>query len=182
MFGCVYLLFSIELGQAWVSPTLITTTTPTHGIIVCHLPGICRTLVPKICVRHKMLYVFLYVDMLTCVIYNCMCSTEQQGRPELLLERYMYLLHIHIHVGLVNAQTHGINWFSLWSCCCPATYQLTCLCESESTNGLTVLLFCDVHVDIGAILNLLQCLCVIYGCRAVQTQCRDITGTAGYVL
>ena len=85
MFGCVYLLFSIELGQALVSPTLIMTTAPTHGIIVCHLPRICHTLVPKICVCHKMLYVFLYIDMLTCVIYNCMRLTEQQGQPELLL-------------------------------------------------------------------------------------------------
>ena len=37
------------------------------------------------------------------------------------------------------------------------------LCDSETTNGLTVLLFCDVHIDIGATLNLLQCLCVICG-------------------
>ena len=31
----------------------------------------------------------------------------------------------------------------------------TRLCESETTDGLTVLLFCDVHIDIGATLNLL---------------------------
>ena len=60
-----------------------------------------------------------------------------------------------------------------------------CLCaESETTDGLIVLLFCDVHIDIHvcATLNLLQCLCVICGCRAVQTNsARDITGTAAYV-
>ena len=40
------------------------------------------------------------------------------------------------------------------------------------TDELTVLrmLFYDVHIDIGATLNLLQsaCVCVICGCRAVQ--------------
>ena len=45
----------------------------------------------------------------------------------------------------------------------------TLLFESETTNGLTVLLFCDVHIDTSATLNLLQCLRVICGCRAVQT-------------
>ena len=42
-------------------------------------------------------------------------------------------------------------------------------CESETTDGLTVLLFCDVHIDMGTTLN---CLCVIfYLCmyRAIQT-------------
>ena len=42
-------------------------------------------------------------------------------------------------------------------------------CESKTTDELTVLLFCDVHIDISATLNLLQCLRVICGCRAVQT-------------
>ena len=45
----------------------------------------------------------------------------------------------------------------------------THLCESKMTDELTVLLFCDVHIDIGATLNLLQCLSVICGCRTVQT-------------
>ena len=45
-----------------------------------HLPHICRTLVPKICVRPEMLRVFWYNDVLMCVIYNCMHSTKQQGR------------------------------------------------------------------------------------------------------
>ena len=150
------------------------TTAPTRGIIVCHLPHICRTLVPKICVRP------MHSCVLTCsrawFITACAQLNSKDDRNYSLpakkisdKDRYMYLLHVHIHVGLVNAQTHGINWFSLWSCCCPATYQLTCLCESESTNGLTVLLFFDVHIDIGVTLNLLQCLCDIYGCRAVQT-------------
>ena len=42
-----------------------------------------------------------------------------------------------------------------------------CLCEM--TNGLTVLLFCDVHIGIGVTLNLLQCLCVVdVGCDHVE--------------
>ena len=43
-----------------------------------------------------------------------------------------------------------------------------------------ILLFCDVHVDKGATLNLLQYLRVICGCKAIQTnrECCDTTGTA----
>ena len=42
--------------------------------------------------------------------------------------------------------------------------------ESETTDELTVLLFYDIHIDIGVALNLLQsaCMRVICGCRAVQ--------------
>ena len=43
-------------------------------------------------------------------------------------------------------------------------------------------LFCDVHIHKGATLNLLHCLRVICGCRAIQT--KDTTGTtdtAAYV-
>ena len=42
------------------------------------LPRVCRTLAPEIRVHPEMLHVFLYIDVLTCVIYNCMHSTEQQ--------------------------------------------------------------------------------------------------------
>ena len=64
-------------------------------IIMYHLPRVCCTLVPEIrvcpemlrvCpemlrVCPEMLRVFQYIDVLmcTCVIYNCMHSTEQQG-------------------------------------------------------------------------------------------------------
>ena len=43
-----------------------------------HLPRICCTLVPKIRVCPEILHVFRYIDVLMCVIYNCMHSTEQQ--------------------------------------------------------------------------------------------------------
>ena len=57
------------------------------SIYLClyHLSRVCRTLVPEICVCPEMLRAFWYVDMLTCVIYNCMYSTEQQGRLELFV-------------------------------------------------------------------------------------------------
>ena len=42
------------------------------------------------------------------------------------------------------------------------------LCESEMTSGLTVLQFYDIRIDKSATLNLLQCMRVICGCRAVQ--------------
>ena len=50
--------------------------------------------------------------------------------------------------------------------------------------GLLILYcFCDVHTDKGATLNLLQCLRVICGCRAVQANKAEspLTGTAAYV-
>ena len=49
-----------------------------YACMYLSLPRICRTLVPKICVCPEMLRVFQYIDVLTCVIYNCMHSTEQQ--------------------------------------------------------------------------------------------------------
>ena len=49
-----------------------------------HLPCICRTLVPKICVCPDILCVFQYIDMLTCVVTTTYNSTEQQGQLELL--------------------------------------------------------------------------------------------------
>ena len=67
------------------------TTAPAHRIMVCiypsmyHLPRVFHTLVPEIRVRPEMLRVFQYIDVLTCVIYNSMHSTEQQRRLELLV-------------------------------------------------------------------------------------------------
>ena len=44
------------------------------------------------------------------------------------------------------------------------------------TDELTVPLFCDIHINKGATLNLLQCLLhVICGCRAVQTNSAEIS-------
>ena len=63
------------------------TTAPVRGIMVClyHLPRVCRILVPEVYVRPEMLRVFQYIEVLTCMIYNCMHSTEQQRRLELLM-------------------------------------------------------------------------------------------------
>ena len=62
-----------------------------------------------------------------------------------------------------------ISLLRQWSCSCPATCQRWRLCESKTTDKLTVLPFCDVHIDKGATLNLLGCLRVICGCRDLQT-------------
>ena len=43
---------------------------------IYHLPLVCRTLVPEIRVRPEMLRVFWYIDMLTCVIYNCRLNSN----------------------------------------------------------------------------------------------------------
>ena len=40
--------------------------------------------------------------------------------------------------------------------------------NTETTNELAVLLFCDIHIDIDETLNLLQCLHDICGCRALK--------------
>ena len=54
--------------------------------------------------------------------------------------------------------------------------------QKLTTDGLTGVLFCDIHIDIGSTLNLLQCLRVICGCRAVQTNSAEtVAGIAGYV-
>ena len=44
---------------------------PYTRMYVYHLPRICRTLVPEIRVCPEMLRVFRYIDVLTCVNYNC---------------------------------------------------------------------------------------------------------------
>ena len=132
-----------------------------------HLPRVCRTLVPEICVRPEMLRVIQYSDVLTCMIYNCMHSTEQHGRLELLVSA----VNVIDEDRKVNAQTHGIDRFSLlrqWNCSCPATCQHACVNQKRLMGCQTVLLFCDIHIDKGATLNLLQRLRVC-GCGAVQT-------------
>ena len=67
----------------------------------------------------------------------------------------------------VITQTHGINGFSLlmrqYNCSCPVTCQCTCVNQKQPISCWTVVLFCDVHINIGSTLNLLQCLHVICG-------------------
>ena len=61
-------------------PTLIMTTVPMRGIIVSDYVSfthVCCTLVPEIRACPEVLCVFRYIDVLTCVVYNYMHSTEQ---------------------------------------------------------------------------------------------------------
>ena len=97
-----YVISVMIIGWAWVrqSPTLIMRTAPVRRITVCtciyvsmyHLPRICHTLVPEICVHPEILGVFRYIGVLTCMIYNCMHSTEQQRRSELLVSAVKILM------------------------------------------------------------------------------------------
>ena len=41
-----------------------------------HLPHVCHILVPEIHVRPEMLRVFRYIDVFTCMIYNCTQQLE----------------------------------------------------------------------------------------------------------
>ena len=106
--------------------------------------------------------------MLTCVIYNCMHSNEQQGRLELLMSNHEDYRRrqvgecADIHVWYKQIQpTETVDLYLI--------NLPTGLCASETTDGLTVWPFCDVHIDISTTLSLLQCLRVICGCRPIQT-------------
>ena len=76
------------------------------------LPHVCRTLVLEICVRPEMLRVFQYIDVVTCMIYNCMHSTEQQRSLELLVPAVKTINEDRKE----NAQTHvGFSLLRQWS-------------------------------------------------------------------
>ena len=52
---------------------------------------------------------------------------------------------------------HRLSLLRQWGCSGPATKSLPHLCDT--TDRLTIMLFCDIYdIDIGATLNLLQCL------------------------
>ena len=100
------------------------------------------------------------VYALKCSTYSGMCGSharlsfvktpEQQGWEPLVVccEEYQQR-----HIGKC-----ADTWYKLIEStetvelCWPGHLPL-CLCET--TNGLTVLLFCDIHIDIGTTLNLL---------------------------
>ena len=111
-----------------------------------------------------------------CAIYNCMHSS-----------RMIVVCHEDYQRRQVNAQTHGVYGFSLlrqWICSCPATCLHTASVwirnQKRPKGSVTVLLFCDVHVDMGVTQN--SCVLLwICGYRAMQTKYGDTTSTAGYV-
>ena len=112
------------LGWAWASPALIVTTAHVCGIIVCHLPRICRTLVPEIHVCLEMLRIFLCIGILTCVIYNSIRWTAKMIKM-VCYENYR--------------QGQCADTFSLlrhwqWSCSCLATCQHAYMCDSKTTR------------------------------------------------
>ena len=51
---------------------------------------------------------------------------------------------------------------------CPVTCQRIFVTQKLLMGCRTVLLFCDIHIDVGMTLNLLQPLRVICGCIAIQ--------------
>ena len=55
-----------------------------------HLTCVCRTLVPEIRVRPEILRVFQYIDVFTCVIYNCtrLNGQERLGAARVCREAY----------------------------------------------------------------------------------------------
>ena len=109
-----------------------------------HLPCIYCALVPKICVRHKMLHVFWYIDVLTCMITHRL-NSKDNWTLELVV-----VCHEYYRQGQVGecADTwcKRIQPTERAQLLLPGNLP-TRLCESEMTNGLTVLLFCDVHIS-----------------------------------
>ena len=158
------------------------TTAPAHGIMVClyHLPRVCRTLVPKIRVcpeNAQGIPVYWRAH-----VHDFTTACTRLNSKEDWSYSCMSAVKIIDEDRWVNAQTHGINWLSLlrqWSWSCPATCQRACVNQKWPMSCFVKLLFCDVHIDKGAKLNLLHCLHVICGCRAIQT--KDTTDTATYV-
>ena len=74
IYTCTYIFNGVSLSE----PTLIMTMVPMSRIMITyHLPCVCCTLVAKIHARPEVLCLFRYIDVLTCVAYNYMQSTEQ---------------------------------------------------------------------------------------------------------
>ena len=113
----------------------------------------------------------MYYGMNLCIIY-----------PRLSHPRSVYGLKCSVYSGI---STCSRAWFTtvctqLWTAratgaTCSCSFQVTCHCacvnQKQPMGFRTVLLFYDVHIDIGMTLNLPQssCMRVICGCRAIQT-------------
>ena len=120
-----------------------------------------------------MLRVFWYIDVLTCVIYICMiynCEVALNWTARLtgvtcclpwrLLTKTSTCRWMRRHMVYTNS--------AYWDSEAVAAWQIACV-EQKTTDELTVLLFCDVHIDKGMALNVLQCMHLICRCRGVQT-------------
>ena len=139
-----------------------------NGIYLClyHLPCVCRILIPEICVRPVMLHAFWYIDVLMCVIYICMHWTEQQGR----LEALCLLWRLSMKTGRWMHRHMVYTDSAYWDSGAVAARQLGNMpvwIKNDWWAYCTAV--CDVHIDKVMKLNLLQYLCFICGCRAVQT-------------
>ena len=123
---------------------------------------ICRTLVSEARAHPEMLRVFWYIDMLTCVIYNCTQLNSKDDWSYL----FSYEDYRQRHVGVCAGTWY--KWIQLlqkWSCSCPATCQHACV--NQKQPGLLDCVRTAV-LYIGVTLNFLRTL-------------PNITGTAGYV-
>ena len=125
---------ALLLGRAWASPTLIMRTAPweqhidhENRIMVClyHLPRVCRTLVPEIHVRPEMLHVFRYSGG---HVRDLLCTP-----PEI------FYLWLHWTPRMAADSAY-------WDSGAVAAQQLA-NAPAKTTDGLNVLLLCDVHID-----------------------------------
>ena len=102
--------------------------------------------------------------------------------PRLSHPRSVYGLKCSVYSGILtcsrviyNCMHSTVNSKGDWSYTCSCSFQVTCHCacvnQKQPMGFRTVLLFYDVHIDIGMTLNLPQssCMRVICGCRAIQT-------------
>jgi len=103
--------------------------------------------------------ILVYWRVLTCVIYNCTPLNSNDNwsyscLPWRLSTKTGRWMRRHI------VQIDSAYWDS--GAVAARQGLPTCLYKSEATDGLTVLLFCDVYIDIGSTLNLLYSACMLF--------------------
>ena len=135
------------------------------------LPHICRTMVPEIRVRPEMLRVFrVYWRAHVC---DLQLNSKDDWSYALLA---MKIIHEESKTGKWMCRHMVQTDLTYWDSGTVAARQLANVpvwLRNDRWAAVlyccTVLLFCNVHANVGTTLNLLQCLCVICECNAVQT-------------
>ena len=149
------------------------------------LTRICCTPIPEIRVCPEMLHLLLYINVVY-VWFTTACIHRLNSKDEWSLDLLIAVCREDDQLRQVGECAD--TWYKLIQpneLLLPTCNLPTSFCESETTNGLTALLFCDIRINKGATLNLhvLQCLCVICICRAVQINNAEtsLAQAAGYL-
>ena len=175
------------IGWAWASPTLIVHDS-SPCMYVCIIKSTFNVLLVAIryltfspvfvapCRFPRSVYVLkysVYSGILTCS--NAWFTTEQQGQPDALIvycENYQrrQLGECTDSVYKWIQPTETVELYSYLATC----QRSICVNQKRLMGWLYSVLFCDVHIDMGVTLN---CLHVICGCRAIQTNSAETSLT-----